>query len=278
MKTTSFFGFGEKQNLNKYDNKVIEYYQEILNLIIEIAKQESIKEIEIIDKKYFKAVDTASMMIESYMSVLQFYRNIKRDITKREIEVIEQIQENLKLDDDFEIKNKIELADCYFHIGNENKARKLILEFIKNNPDEDEAYMCMQNWYMYDQPNINKLAEVIDLAETNNHILFTDFGYDRLVQFYDSIGDTKNKQKYEELYSKWRSKRDIIEFQNRYIYIYQPCGVCGSATTKRRDVILDFDILSEIITFEKKGKYGKEKHQNLSVKVKVVANMVSGNT
>lgn len=212
MKTTSFFGFGEKQNLNRYDKKVLEYYQEILNLIIEIAKQENIKEIEIIDKKHFKVVDTASMMIESYMSVLQFYRNIERDINKREIEVIKQIQENLKLDDDFEIKNKIELSDCYFHIGNENKARKLILEFIKNNPDEDEAYMCMQNWYMYDKPDINKLAEVIDLAETNNHILFTDFGYDRLVQFYDSIGDTKNKQKYEELYNKWKNKRDTIEF------------------------------------------------------------------
>ena len=212
MKTTSFFGFGEKQNLNGYDKKVLEYYQEILNLIIAIAKQESIKEIEIIDKKHFNVVDTASMMIESYMSVLQFYRNIESDITKREIEVIEQIQENLNLDDEFEIKNKIELADCYFHIGNENKARKLILEFIKNNPDEDEAYMCMQNWYMYDKPDINKLAEVIDLAETNNHILFTDFGYDRLVQFYDSIGDTKNKQKYEELYNKWKNKRDTIEF------------------------------------------------------------------
>ena len=70
----------------------------------------------------------------------------------------------------------------------------------------------MQNWYMYDKLDINKLAEVIDLAETNNHILFTDFGYDRLVQFYDSIGDAKNKQKYEELYSKWKSKRDTIEF------------------------------------------------------------------
>ena len=56
------------------------------------------------------------------------------------------------------------------------------------------------------------------------------------------------------------------------------CGVCGDATTKTRHVIVDFDMFSEIITFEDKGKFGKEKHQNLSVKVKVVANMVSGNT
>ncbi len=52
----------------------------------------------------------------------------------------------------------------------------------------------------------------------------------------------------------------------------------GSATTKTRHVILDFDMVSEIITFEDKGRFGKEKHQNLGVKVKVVADMVSGNT
>lgn len=52
----------------------------------------------------------------------------------------------------------------------------------------------------------------------------------------------------------------------------------GSATTKTGQVILDFDIFSEIITFEKKGRYGREKHQNSDVKVKVVADVVNGNT
>jgi len=51
-----------------------------------------------------------------------------------------------------------------------------------------------------------------------------------------------------------------------------------SAITKTKHVILDFDMVSEIITFEDKGKFGREKHQNSSVKVKVVADMVSGNT
>ena len=45
----------------------------------------------------------------------------------------------------------------------------------------------------------------------------------------------------------------------------------GSATIKTRQLILDFDILSGIISFEEKGKFGKEKHQNLGVRVKVVA-------
>ena len=43
-----------------------------------------------------------------------------------------------------------------------------------------------------------------------------------------------------------------------------------SATTKTRHVILDFDVVSEIIIFESKGRLGKEKHQNLGVEVKVI--------
>ena len=49
------------------------------------------------------------------------------------------------------------------------------------------------------------------------------------------------------------------------------CGVCSSARTKTRHIILDFDMVSEIITFEEKGRFGKEKHQNWGVKVKVIA-------
>lgn len=47
--------------------------------------------------------------------------------------------------------------------------------------------------------------------------------------------------------------------------------MCNSATTKARQVMLDFDMVSEIITFEDKGRFGKEKHQNFGVKVKVLA-------
>ena len=56
----------------------------------------------------------------------------------------------------------------------------------------------------------------------------------------------------------------------RYIVVSHTCGVCSGATTKTRQVILDFNMVSEIITFDNKGRYGKEKHQNLGVKVKVV--------
>lgn len=145
------------------------------------------------DKKYFKKENTGSMMIESYISTLQFYGNIDRRVTKIEIQLIKQVKENLKLPNDFENKNRIELADCYFHTGEEHKARKLMLKFIKNNPDEDEAYMCMQNWYMYDKPNINKLAEVIDLSERNSHVLFTDYVFIAFLMYSSNFFSNKTK-------------------------------------------------------------------------------------
>lgn len=209
-KATLYFEFKKERKLNDYDRQIVEYYQEILNLIIQIADKEKTSKIKIIDDKYFKVENTASMMIESYMSVLQFYGDIDRSMIKQEIEVINQIRGKLKLSDELEIENEVELANCYFRMGDENKARKVMLEFIKNNPDEDEAYMCMQNWYMYDKPDIDKLAAVIDLAERNKHILITDFGYAELVKVYGSIGDIKSKEKYQRLYDRWKNNRTTI--------------------------------------------------------------------
>ncbi len=212
LQGTSYYSFDKEQSLNEYDKKIIKYYQEILDLIIEVAKEENTQDIKVIDKKLENWVNTASMMIESYIDILQFYGQFNNDVRYKEITIINQICENLKLDNELEIKIKIELADCIFQVGDEKKARKILLDLIKNNPDEDEPYMCMQNWYMYYKPNINKLAEVIDLAEENKHILITDFGYDRLIKFYNDIGDIKNKQKYKELYEKWKRNTKTIKF------------------------------------------------------------------
>ena len=212
LQVTSYYEFKGEQQLNYYDKKIMRYYEEILQLMIEITKEENVKNIKQIDSKLKNWNNTASQMIESYISMLQFYRQFNKNIINEEINVLNEIKANLKLDYELEKNNVVELADCYFHIGDEEKAKSLMLEFIKNNPDEDEPYQCMQNWYIYDSPDINKLAEVIDLAEKNGHILITDFGYDILVKFFDSVGDINNKKKYQKFYDEWKKNRTTIEF------------------------------------------------------------------
>ncbi len=204
LKGTSYFEFRTEQELNEYDKKIINYYDEILELLIDIAKEEKIQDIKVIDNMFENYENTASQILEDYIEELQFYSQFNMDATKREIVALNKIKDNFKFDFEQEMTNLVDLADCYFRIGNEEKARDLMLEFIKKNPDEDEPYQCMQNWYMYDSPNLDKLAEVIDLAEKNGHVLITDFGYDRLVKYYEMIGDTENQQKYQEFYDKWK--------------------------------------------------------------------------
>ena len=177
FKGNSFYQFKSEQDLNEYDKKIIKNYGKILDLIIETAKEEKTKNIKVVDNMLKTHFNTATQMLESYISVLEFYREFCEDVIEEEINALNKIKSNLILDHEIEINNVIELADCYFQLGDEKKARSIMLKFIKNNPDEDEPYQCMENWYMYHSPDINKLAEVIDLAETNGHILITDFGY-----------------------------------------------------------------------------------------------------
>ena len=207
FKTTYYFDIKKRQMLNYFDKQMLGYYQKILDLIIELAKEENTRDIEIINKKYFLKEDNATSFLQRYMSLLRFYSNLDSRIFEKQINVIEKIQLNLSLTNEFETKNQISLGNCYFQVGKEAVARKIMLEWIKDHPDEEEAYMCMQNWYMDVEPNIHKLAQVIDLAEANNHFLSNDLGYTKVVNFYSQIGDLKNKERYQKIYENWIKRK-----------------------------------------------------------------------
>ena len=61
-KTTISFNSNESNNLNKYDYELLVYYNDILDLLIEISKKEKLVKIEEIDKKYFDYRDRKSVV------------------------------------------------------------------------------------------------------------------------------------------------------------------------------------------------------------------------
>lgn len=211
LQGTSAYQFGKKQKLSVVDKKILEYYQEMIDTIIELLKENNTKNIGLIDDMLKEYSSSASEMIDDFVELLQYYSELDDEILKDEIEILSKIDNNIELNKELSQTILIELADSYFRIGNEEEARKIVLSYIRKNPDEDEPYMCMQNWYIYYRHDFDKLAEVMDLAEKNDHILVTDFGYDELIKHYDDIGDIKNKEKYERLYEKWKQKRGTIE-------------------------------------------------------------------
>lgn len=111
------------------------------------------KEIDTVDDKYFNIENTASMMLESYISTLQFYGNTDRRITKKEIEVIYQIQENLKLDDDFEMKKAQGIC-----IHNDRKTKN-------HSNKEIEVEKTHLNYYLKKNKLSYMQVNIIDSAE-----------------------------------------------------------------------------------------------------------------
>ena len=209
LNTTSAYSFGTKQNLSVVDKKIVEYYNEMTDIIIGILRENNTKDIVVVDKMTENKIKP-SEMLEDFVDLLQYYSNFNEDFVKEEIDILTKIYENIEFDIELNTEIYTEIADCYFRIGNEEKAREMLFRIIKQNPDEDEPYMCMQNWYLYYKKDYRKLAEVIDLAEENNHILFTDFGYFELINHYKKTGNRELKEKYEKLYEKWKKNKNTI--------------------------------------------------------------------
>lgn len=211
LQGTSAYQFGTKQKLSVVDKKILEYYKEMVDVIIEILNEKNTKDIKVVDDMLKEYSSSASNMLDDFVELLQYYSELDDEILKDEIEILSRIDNNIELNKELTRTILIELADSYFRIGEEEKARRIVLDYIRKNPDDDEPYMCMQNWYIYYKMDFDKLAEVMDLAEKNNHILDTDFGYDELIKHYEENGDIENKEKYERLYEKWKQKRGTIE-------------------------------------------------------------------
>ena len=211
LQGTSAYQFGTKQKLSVVDKKILEYYKEMVDVIIEILKEKNTKDIKVVDDMLKEYSSSTSNMLDDFVELLQYYSELDDEILKDEIEILSRIDNNIELNKELTRTILIELADSYFRIGEEEKARRIVLDYIRKNPDDDEPYMCMKNWYIYYKMDFDKLAEVMDLAEKNNHILDTDFGYDELIKHYEENGDIENKEKYERLYENWKQKRGTIE-------------------------------------------------------------------
>lgn len=209
MQTTQAYMFGTKQELSVVDKKIVEYYNEMTNIIIEILKENNTKDINVVDNNTEYRIKP-SEMLEDFVDLLQYYSDFNEEFVNEEIEILTKIYENIEFDRELNTEIYTEIADCYFRIGNEEKAREMLYEFIKHNPDEDEPYMCMQNWYIYYKKDYRKLAEVIELSEENNHILVTDFGYSELINHYKETRNRELKEKYEKLYEKWKKNKNTI--------------------------------------------------------------------
>lgn len=105
--------FGTKQELSVVDKKIVEYYNEMTDIIIEILKENKTKDINVVDKNTEYRIKP-SEMLEDFVDLLQYYSDFNEEFVKEEIEILTKIYENIEFDRELNIEIYTEIADCYF--------------------------------------------------------------------------------------------------------------------------------------------------------------------
>ena len=98
LQTTSAYMFGTKQNLSVVDKKILEYYKEMLDVVIDILKENNTKNIEVVDKMLKDYKNSASRMIEDFIELLQYYSEFNEEIIQDELEILNKIYGNIMFD------------------------------------------------------------------------------------------------------------------------------------------------------------------------------------
>ena len=105
--------FGTKQELSVVDKKIVEYYNEMTDIIIEILKENKTKDINVVDNNTKYRIKP-SEMLEDFVDLLQYYSDFNEEFVKEEIEILTKIYENIEFDRELNIEIYTEIADCYF--------------------------------------------------------------------------------------------------------------------------------------------------------------------
>lgn len=124
------------------------------------------------------------------------------------IKLWDNIEEILDFNDDENLYWK-ELAvrskaNAEFKLGNEEKATKIIRDYLSENANWIWGYIEMADWYIYKRNkkyyNLEKAKSILTEAEKIDDEEDMIAVYERLINIYDELG---NKEKSKEYEKKW---------------------------------------------------------------------------
>ncbi|MCI9246803.1 MAG: DUF1186 domain-containing protein [Clostridia bacterium] len=167
----------------------------------DICKSNNIKSISEYDEKY-DGYDSLLNWIQTYEDILA--------MSDEEDKLYERLKLWNTIEDIFELDNENELywkerairekANTEFRLGNEEKAMKMIEDYLKTKPNWIWGYIEMADWYddegdlkHYD---LEKAKEILLKAERIEKIEEIDVIYERLWSIYRKLSDENNTKIY----------------------------------------------------------------------------------
>jgi len=182
------------------DKKILKLYQEIWKEVLEICKLEKIKDMDKFDKKYPIFQFGLEDFVEDYSNILDYCAQMDDAFLENEIKMLEELMEQFKVEEDIKIENELLIIRDTYLIGKQEQAQKDLEKWMKKHPAESEGYEIKCNWELEkENPDMEKVAKIIDEAEENNvHILDTDI-YDEVIGYFEKIGNHEMTEYYESL-------------------------------------------------------------------------------
>ena len=167
----------------------------------DICKRNKIKSISEYDKKYH-GYDSLLNWIQDYEDILAM--SDEEDKLYERLELWNTIEEIFDLDNENELYWKErairEKANTEFRLGNEEKATKMIEDYLKIRTKWVWGYVEMADWYDDKRDlkhyNLEKAKEILLRAEGIENIEELDTVLERLWGIYKKLGDEKNTKIY----------------------------------------------------------------------------------
>ena len=167
----------------------------------EICKAYNIKSIDEYDDTY-KGYDCLLNWIQDYDSILE--------MSNEEEKLYERIELWNKIEGIFDINNEKNVywkessvrakANAEFRLGNEEKATKIIEDYLKIKPEWTWGYIEMADWYNFKRDkkhyNLEKAKEILLRAENIKGIEEVDAVLERLWDIYKELNDKDNVKIY----------------------------------------------------------------------------------
>ena len=167
----------------------------------DICRRNNIKSISEYDEKY-EGYDSLLNWIQAYEDILAM--SDEEDKLYDRLELWNTIEEifNLENEDELYWKERVvrEKANTEFRLGNEEKATKIIEEYLKIKPNWIWGYIEMADWYDNKRDeehyNLEKAKNILLRTEQIKDMEDMDAVYERLESIYDKLGDKEKSKEY----------------------------------------------------------------------------------
>lgn len=184
--------------LKRKENKKASHLLRIVWFAVQdICKENNIRSIAEYDDKY-KGYDCVLNWIQDYDEILEM-SNEEEKLYER-LELWNAVEEVFDLNNENEVywkeRSIRSKANAEFRLGNEEKATKIIEDYLKIKPEWTWGYVEMADWYNYKRDkkhyNLEKAKEILLRAEHIEGIEEVDAVLERLWDIYKELNDKDN--------------------------------------------------------------------------------------